>query len=520
MNILKKTDYYKLIGIPSILILSFLTFFVIHKMSDLRIRELQINLQRIGEENSASKSLSLLAQYNKFKTLALNFEREENTKDYLSEVKLLATTFSIYSKKDEHQKTFLESLILSMVNGISFLIQAKPIQEIYQNKGTSLIDIGFFYQRKKQFEKAIIAYTSALSFFRTDKHKRAFIRLHRGFCFALLNRHRQALKDYERATILDTYHEVGITAEILSGFLKKLKGKTEKMKNFPVSAQKGKKYYKLMSFKKAIKTFNQIEKNKKAGQKVYFYRARTYEEMGETKKAIKDYEKTIKLNTNSNYAKKSYQRLYILGTYYESNTKIKKKSEKKLRKLGIRNFLKVNKIIEKVVDTEEIKKLPQNEFIQEVASIVKEKTAEKLSKPEVLREAEEIKILGKEEEEEKKIRGKNKEREETDEEKIKRKKTAEKNRKEEKKKRERMLKEKARKMEQELPPELIKSLKIKPGEEKKNTQTPMVNIITPKGIFKGMVKKRNKNKLSITTDKGIIEIPTKNVIMITSATEK
>ena len=287
-------------------------------MTSLRIKELKINLQRIGADSTRRSNMALLAKHKQLQ----NGSTEETNND-LSEMEVMSI---LANKKQKEIKTegftrYLETPILFVVNTLSSIFGSPMIKNMNDDKRQGLLILASFYERKRYYLKAIKIFSISINFFEEERDKIAFSFLHRGFCFAMLGENKSAKQDYEAAIALRKNHEEGAIAELLLQQLVKISKKVKQIKKKKDSVDKGLDYYKITTYTKAIQVFNKVEKKKKANEQLYFYRGRAYEEIGFIKNAVKDYQEIIKKSPQSTFAKKAYRRLYILGAYYEGNPK-------------------------------------------------------------------------------------------------------------------------------------------------------------------------------------------------------
>ena len=371
-----KIDLYKILGIPLTTILLIFIFILLEGMTSLRIKELKINLQRIGADSTRRSNMALLAKHKQ-----LQNGSTEKTNNDLSEMEVMSILANKKQKeiKIEGFTRYLETPILFVVNTLSSIFGSPMIKNMNDDKRQGLLILASFYERKRYYLKAIKIFSINISFFEKERDKIAFSFLHRGFCFAMLGENKRAKQDYEATIALRKNHEEGAIAELLLQQLVKISKKVKQIKKKKDSVDKGLDYYQITTYTKAIQVFNKIEKKEKTNEQLYFYRGRAYEEIGFIKNAVKDYQEIIKKSPQSTFAKKAYRRLYILGAYYEGNQKLKEKAEKRLTKLGDNIFIKKSQNIEKVAETTLIAKLPKTKSIQEAAKIVEEEINVKIS---------------------------------------------------------------------------------------------------------------------------------------------
>ena len=366
---------YKTLGVPVVVVVVAFTFILLEGMRSLRIKELKINLQKIGSGGFTRSNTALLAKYNQFRQRGVSPSSSANAE--LLEVELmgiLANESRVDIEVRGGVTYYFETPILFVVNTLSYLFGSTPIKEFKDDQTLGMLTLGTFYERKRDYLNAIKIFSTSIEFFEKEPNKLGFIFLHRGFCFAMLGEVKKASQDYIAAITLRETHEEGAIAELLLEQLQQTKNKVALIEKQKESVKKGLDYYQIMTYTKAIKTFDEMEKKKKVTNKLYFYRGRAYEEIGFLKNAVRDYQAVVKKYPNSSFAKKAYRRLYILGTYYEGNRALTEKAKQKLSKLGDTTFIKKSENIENIVDIKNVVKLPKTKSIGEAVDIVTKNT--------------------------------------------------------------------------------------------------------------------------------------------------
>ena len=371
----KIENIYKTLGIPVVVIVVLFTFMLLEGMKSLRIKELKINLQKIGSGGFTRSNMALLAKYNQFRQSGVSPSSGVNAE--LFEVELmgiLANESRVDIEVHGGLTYYFETPILFVVNTLSYLFGSTPIKEFKNDQTLGMLTLGTFYERKRDYLNAIKIFSTSIEFFEEKPGKLGFVFLHRGFCFAMLGEVKKASQDYIAAIALRETHEEGAIAELLLEQLQQTKNKIAVIEKQKESVKKGLNYYQIMTYTKAIKTFDEMEKKKKVTNKLHFYRGRAYEEIGFLKNAVRDYQAVVKKYPNSSFAKKAYRRLYILGTYYEGNRVLTEKAKQKLSKLGDTSFIKKSENIENIVDINNIVKLPKTKSIGTAVDIVTKNT--------------------------------------------------------------------------------------------------------------------------------------------------
>lgn len=342
-------------------------------IADIRFRELKASLQNVGGERSTGASLSLITRY-QFVQNRYN-QGGEKTSDYLVEGELMAAaSFQITQPENAEQKVGLfERAVVAVMNFAGRFTNTKPIADQSEDQGQKILEVAFFFERRREFAKAIEAYNASLKNFAQRKDMLAYIFLHRGFCYSNIGKRAEALADYRQAKAYDPGQgEFGTTAEVLALFLLDINKRLALVEQMSDSIEKGELLYLLMSYHRAIDTLNNAIA-RKPEQKAYFFRGRSLEETGNTAGAIADYRKTIALGRQSEWSAKANRRLYILGTYYEADAKLSQESQDLARSVGDEKFIRENQTYAQTVDSEKIAHFGDNKIFSETLQIIEER---------------------------------------------------------------------------------------------------------------------------------------------------
>lgn len=158
----KKFDIYKVLGIPLTIILLVISVLLMSAIGDVREKELKISLQNV-EQGTAGKSMGLIARY---KMIRKRYSAaKEKASDYLAEGELMAVLSSEFSSAKPLQFNFFEKPALVIVNIVGALVGAAPVTNLSENRGHKILETAYFYERKRQFNKAVQIYSVAEEFF-------------------------------------------------------------------------------------------------------------------------------------------------------------------------------------------------------------------------------------------------------------------------------------------------------------------------------------------------------------------
>ena len=394
-------DFYKFILLPGTILFLVISGFMMLVIFEVRIKELKHTLQKVNQQDSGS-ALRLISRYELIKKRYVS--SAESAKDYLKEGELLAAQSGEFNgaKLSIDSLSFLEKPAIVVVNVFASITGTPKVRDLAEDRGYKLLGIAYFYERKREFSNAINIYNTALKHYEGDIENLAYIYLHMGFCRSFISKLDEALANYEKVSKMND-GVMGTVADVLAGLLRNVNKGLVRVERMRKSVQKGASYYKLMAYNQAIDTLNDLEKSKKT-QKLYFYRGRSYEELGNSKSATVDYRRVIKIDSRSDYAKNANRRIYLLGAFYADNKKLKEESKKNAITLKDTAFIKKVENFEKAVDKKNISHLKKDEAIKKTLEFVKETTGktvfvakgEPLEKVEV-KQPEKIKQVFKEE---------------------------------------------------------------------------------------------------------------------------
>lgn len=342
-------------------------------IADVRFRELKISLQNVGGERSTGASLSLIKRYQFVQNRYA--QGAEKAADYLVEGELMAAASYEQTKRDaaEQKPGMFERMVVAVMNFAGKLTGSKLIADQSDNQGQRILEVAFFYERRRDFAKAIAAYNASLQNYAQQKEMLAYIFLHRGFCYSNIGKRSEALADYRQTKTYDPGQgEYGVTAEVLALFLLDINKRLALVEQMADSVDKGELLYLLMSYHRAIDTLNLVVR-RTPDQKAYFFRGRSYEETGNTENAIADYRRTIALGRGSEWSAKANRRLYMLGTYYEADAKLTAESKSLAKAVGDEAFIRENQTFEQTVDSNKVAHLQENKIFTETLQVIEER---------------------------------------------------------------------------------------------------------------------------------------------------
>lgn len=347
-----RLDPYKWVLLPLIALLGILAFMLLQVISDLRLVQVNQNLQQYRQSEANASSAGLVAR---FQLIRNRIQRGyESSQDYINEGRMFAILSAEYSSDQRPQRySFLQGPARFILNSLA-LFSGKEAFDYGDEKAQRMVELAYFFERRRKYEQAIALYTKAQPLFANDSEDWQYILLHRGFNYALDGKKDQATADLKTVIERGKGNNNAQTAKKLLAFIQNIDARMKQLKALPLSLQKGIAYYNLMNYRRSIDVLNLL---KPASQPRFFYRGRSYEELGNINQAIADYRRTIELNPGTDLAKQANRRLYMLGAYYTGNDNLKKQAISTSKQIGDTQFIKKSEKIAKNLNKEKEKKL-------------------------------------------------------------------------------------------------------------------------------------------------------------------
>lgn len=189
------------------------------------------------------------------------------------------------------------------------------------------LDLAFYYQRNFIFKKAIELYDKALADREIERPLRASILLHQGYCYALAGYIDRARDNYSEIIRSYQHDRSAITATVLLMYLEGFKTAREHViKSVADPLLRSQKLVNLLAYQQALDALDAAESSAKPGDLpiIKYYKARSYSGLGRTAKAVETHMSIITDHPNSEYAKMSNRRLFIMGTQAGGDNDLKK----------------------------------------------------------------------------------------------------------------------------------------------------------------------------------------------------
>lgn len=315
-------DYYRYILAPLVFAFIILSFLTMRVINDLRVNEVGFNLRQSNRTGAASSS-TLLARYK------LMSKDAGSSADYLAEGRLMAVMSKLQQVPDyKVSYPWLEPVAVSVINLMALATGTDPYRISTGIKKERLLQAAYIYERKRMFEQAADVYKKVLAGYSLAASEEGYIKLHLGFCLALLSDTSDAVKHLEWVTLKLPESEMAVTAFLLIQYITEFDRRLRKIEQMPESVEKGESFYEIMAYTRAIETMSKLKapETLQQSQSLYFYRGRSYEETGDVAKAVADYTRVIDLKADSDLGIAANRRLYMLSTFYEKNDDLKKKA--------------------------------------------------------------------------------------------------------------------------------------------------------------------------------------------------
>lgn len=324
----------------------------------LRISELKYFLQVVNRENANKDFMNLVSKYEITKR---NYNKTTYNKEVdLNEIKLNY----LFSEQQNNLKMAItrykniSRVALIMINAVRKLLGKESLKRFLEEKSNYYINFAYYLEKEKKYNKALSVYKKAILESELSKNKREIIILHQGFCYSILGDYVTARTKYIYIINNSTHENIRLTAILLLKYIDGFNKKIQKISQDNDSLKKTEALFKLISYKKAISVITQIENSvsQKEKPKLYFYKGRCNEELGNTNKAIKIYQDIINTFPNSPYAIFSNRRIFVIGATNDVDNKIKNLASKNNTKLQDTEFNDYTETSKKFPDNFNVKK--------------------------------------------------------------------------------------------------------------------------------------------------------------------
>jgi len=341
----------------------------------IRIQELRLFLQRSNREDNSIDHIGLVMKYRLHKEMYENRIAQEDTGIIEARIN------SILSGREEENNilpgryNYMSIPVLYSINLIRSVIGMPRIENIKEDKLNLSLEVAYYYERNKDYKKAIALYNQILSDPSSGRTLKAGVLLHQGFCYSIIGDYEKAKSGY--LTVIKDYGDINtaVTAAVMLRYLEGFRTEIEKvLRSEKDSTSKGVKLYKLIAYTESYEVLKRIENSASSSEKekIKFFKGRTLEEIGEAGKAVEIYQQIVMDNPQSEYASSANRRIYLVGSVNFNGEKIKK--------LAVENNKLINDdTLIKIVDEDEKFRTPDSKTNSADSVKVKSAFAEKIS---------------------------------------------------------------------------------------------------------------------------------------------
>ncbi len=338
---------------------------------EIRLREMKIFLQKSNLRENNLDHISLIMKFQLGKRL---YENRIATAEADAIELRVNTVLSQQIETENVSVARYENIsrpVLLTINFLRTIMGKQPILDIESNESTIYHDLAYYYERNKNYKKAITLYNTALQNTVLKREVRGNILLHRGFCLSLMGKFNEAKKTFKE--IISNYNDdtISITAAILLNYIDNINSEISRVKKTPDSIKKGEKLFRLVAFRESLGVLDRIQDNASDGEKINikYYRARCLEELSKKDEAIDCYQEIISDSPKSEFAKNANRRIYLMGVLdYNGSTmtNLARWNNKIIKDPGLDKMITDNSRIP--VNNTFIKKLSENTEMKKIYS--------------------------------------------------------------------------------------------------------------------------------------------------------
>lgn len=342
---MEQTGHKKLIFFIMLTLLSiaFMIFFN-NVSTSVHLKELKILIQKNNADESNHNHINLIMNY-KVNQKLYNREISQSETDLQEMRSNLLFLSELKAERVGMEKYQLASIpVLHMINGIRFFIGKGPIRDLADNKVGDYLSIAYYYERNRQYLRALNIYDQALKDSHNDRQDQSAIFLHQGYCHAMTGEIQKARNKYQAVIQINLKDDIMMTAMVL---LKYLDGFEREINNIQENKtdqiEKSEKLYQLLAYSESLKILNEMEDQASPSLKsrIKYLRGRSQEELGQKEEALTSYQSIIQQDKNSPYARAANSRIFIAATREMGGEKIKELAMKNNETLKDEHFNKM-----------------------------------------------------------------------------------------------------------------------------------------------------------------------------------
>ncbi len=322
---MKKLIIAVVIIIIPLIITAFL-FLVNDIIISIRLGDLKIYLQELDQNEGNIDHIGLIATYEIHKKMY----EDRMTQDNADAIEQMMNSLAIQAKNKPVVPPVKYGLIslpaIQLINLNRKIIGNPPLkyrQDAYLRYAD--LDMAYYYERNFLFKRAIPLYEKALENTDLDSALKASILLRQGYCYALADSNQKAENNYR--TVIEKYSQESsaITAVILLRYLEGFRLARERVLSGDADpVVRSQKLVNLLAYEQALKVIKDIERtaDPKDLPRIKYYKARCYSGLGKPEEAFETYFQVIVKAPDSQYAKYSNRKLYLMGITAGSENKI------------------------------------------------------------------------------------------------------------------------------------------------------------------------------------------------------
>lgn len=236
-------------------------------------------------------------------------------------------------------RNVIDFVSIQFVNGLRILTQKAPLANLDEVRSLELLEQAFQLERIREYRDALGIY-ELLEVQVSDVRLQGIIRLHRGFCQALLGEVDLARASYERVIEAHRDNDLGVTATLLLRHLETiLQERVALLRSDIDQVTKARKMAALLQCKDVLASFDpDAVQNMEARSEVLMLRARCEEELGNKDSALKQYVQVIRTAGETEVARDANRRVFLLGSQSAQGERIREAAMRVNRRLQDPSF--------------------------------------------------------------------------------------------------------------------------------------------------------------------------------------
>lgn len=298
-----------------------------------RMNEYNRAMETLSQTYNSSHALNMLARFELIKQRQTQPEEDETA----LELRMQSLASGKLLVSETEQEGIKSKVIGAFIGAVGFVLGKKRAKVGVPNVVQRELEAAYFFERSRKYDKAIEIYTKGLEASNLSSEVTATLLLHRGFCASLTGEYRKAKDDFTKVVAVVPGSEEAHVAIKLREMTQALEDQVRLARNSkqtPFLA--GKQLFLLANYAEAARSLQKVISSASSDsseklQSRYLY-ARSQEELGQDSDAVLTYRTVIQSSPNSEEAKKSNRRLYVLGKFYSNDEDLAKSALKKMEK--------------------------------------------------------------------------------------------------------------------------------------------------------------------------------------------